>query len=648
MIKLSWKNSASRLALSRFAHQFCSDERGSTMPIYAGGLLLLATAAGAVLSVNERTAVMTELQAASDAAALAATNTFADLKTNQATNGLSDSQIASKAIETAKAIYKINNSGSDIPLDTSKIELNVVHDAAGKAKGISVKLTPSGQTPVFLGGFLDDSFKLTASVKSEAYRGIGRGTSVYRGADARNLEIVLVLDITGSMGSTLPGESQSKIVGLRNAVKAFVNAVYGEDIGSTESPPSNIKIGIIPYSNTVNVGKLLNGSELQVPADLSGWTSRNDSKGWKGCIVERSTTPNLVALDPVGTVTIRADALDVRDAAQAVTPEKWTPYYNEAIEFYQRDPGNSAKGLGRQTSNWFKPSDYSSARPPLRVVRTNVSEYWRRDTTTGAGEARDGSGNTVPRLTESTAPTGSGSPNSGCVPQALGLDSGRTKKQIADYVDGLSAGGWTHSNLGMAWANRMLSPWAPLTGAKNYGDAKTDKLIVLMTDGYITAGDIYGQTTNANSTSVSNLLKSSSVQNPAGFFKVDDDSSYDGTQMSWAGYYYSYGLSLDNRLVGTRAADGKPNSNASGHILAHQQRLLMACKAARTPEGYSSATPATKVYTILFGFNIPNGSRNIYEECATVPGYALTADKSSELIEAFTKIADDSKLQLTE
>ncbi len=647
MKNLGWNNSTSRLALSRLADQFRLDERGSTVPIYAVGLILLATAAGATLSVNERTAVMTELQAASDAAALASTNIYAQLKTNQATNGLSDEAIKSKALETAKSVYKMNSPNSGIALDPSKIALKVTNDDQGKAKGIAVSVSPSGQIPVFFGGFLGDEFKLTAEVKAEAYRGLGRGTSVYQGPDARNLEIVLVLDVTGSMGQTIPGESQSKIVGMRQAVKSFIEGIYGDTIGSTETPPANIKIAIIPYSNSVNVGKLLAADELNVPTDLTGWVSRNDSKGWKGCIVERSTTPNLVALDPVGGVSIRPDALDVRDAAQAVTPEKWTPYYNEALELYQRNPDAPSKGLGRVTSNWFRPSDYSSTRAPLRIVRNNVSEYWKRDPLSGNSEARDGNGNVVSRLSATSAATGSGSPNAGCVTAALPLATGRTKKQIADYVDSLSTSGWTHSNLGMAWANRMLSPWAPLTGAYNYGHEKTDKLIVLMTDGYITAGDIYGQTTSSTSKSTTALLNTSSVQNPAGYFKVDDGSSYDGTQMGSAIYYYSYGVGLDNRLVGTQA-NGKPNSNASGHILAHQQRLLMACKAARTPEGYSGTEAATKVYTILFGFNIPTGSRNIYEECATVPGYALTADKSNDLIEAFTKIADQTKLQLTE
>lgn len=635
------------------------DDRGSTVPIYAVGLLLLATASAAAITVNQRSLTMTTLQGAADSASLAATNVYAELKSKQSINNLTNAQIEAKARAAGADAYANNAGGTNIALAPSNIVFDVKVDQNGNVTGVSTRVSPSGNINTFMSAFLGGTAQKGASVTAESHRGIGAGTSAYTTTDTtkqRNLEVVLVLDITGSMSGTIAGDSESKIAGLRKAVKSFVNGVYGDTLSATAIPPANIKIGIIPYSNAVNVGKLLGPSELEVPADIAGWVALNNSNGWKGCIVERSTTPNLVALDPVGGVTVRADALDVVDAPQNITPEKWTPYYNAPIEFYQQFAemttvkGKSVtKVVGvRNTSNWFRPSDFNAARAPLRLVRNSVSEYWREDVAAPAEtQARDQNGNIATRLTSTSASTGSGSPNAGCITAALPLLSGYTKKRIGDYVDSLSTGGWTHSNLGMAWANRMLSPWAPLAGAENYGDTKTDKLIVLMTDGYITAGDIYGTTTTEGSINANRILLNSTVQNPAGYFKVDDETAYDGTQMSWAGYYYGYGLSALNRLVGTRN-DGKPYSNASGHILAHQQRLLMACKVARTPYGYTGSGPATKVYTILFGFSLPAGARNIYEECATLPGYALTAESSSKLTEAFTKISDQSKLQLTQ
>jgi hypothetical protein len=660
MKKISQNLLTSYPVLMSAVTRFYRDNTASTIPIYAMGLLLLATASAATLSVNYRTNILTELQAAADSASLAATNVVADLKEAQATNGLSDAQILERGKKAAKAAYKLNVHTSKIELDDSRITIAIEKDGANKATAVSATVTPSGNVPIIMGGFLGDALYTQANVKAKAGRGIGAGTNVYTTTDTkkqRTLEVVLVLDITGSMGETISGDAENKIAGLRKAVKSFVNGIYGTDLSQTDATPVNIKVGIIPYSNSVNVGKLI-PNEMNIPSDLGAWAARADSKGWSGCIVERSTTPNLVALDPVGGVTVRSDALDVRDAPQSVTPEKWAPYYNDPVEYYGRTtktvttgtyPNRVTKPIPvgiRATTNWYRPSDYSSAKAPLRLVRNSVAEYWHADNPTTT-EGLDGNGNAAPLLTATSAATASGSPNSGCVSAALPMASGYTKKRISEYVDALSPGGWTHSNLGMAWANRMLSPWAPLDGTNNYGDGKTDKLIVLMTDGYITAGDTYNKTTNSTSLSASDLLTTSSVQNPAGYFRVDDSNSYDGFNMSWAGYYYGYGLSAFNHLVGSPGND-KPYSNASGHILAHQQRLLMACKVARTPEGYVGSAPATKVYTILFGFKLPSGARNIYEECATVPGYALTAESSSKLTEAFTKIANSSKIQLVE
>jgi Putative Flp pilus-assembly TadE/G-like len=653
--------SISQKAITALKMRVFRDERGSTVPIYAVGLLLLATASAAAITVNQQALTTTTLQGAADSASLAATNVYAELKSKQSINKLTNAQIEAKARAAGADAYANNAGDTNIALAPSNIVFDVKVDQNGNVTGVSTRVSPSGTTPTFMGAFLGDSAPKVTAVAAESHRGIGAGTSAYTTTDTtkqRNLEVVLVLDITGSMSGTIAGDTESKMVGLRKAVKSFVNGVYGDTFSATATPPANIKIGIIPYSNVVNVGKLLGSGELNVPADIAGWVALNNSNGWKGCIVERSTTPNLVALDPVGGVTVRADALDIVDAPQNITPEKWTPYYSPPTEFYQQysqttvtNGKSTTKTLGKRSIDqwgWFRPSDFNSTRAPLRLVRNSVSEYWREDVAAPAEtQARDANGNVAPRLTASSASTGVGSPNDGCITAALPLASGYSKKQIGDYVDNLSPGGWTHSNLGMAWANRMLSPWAPLAGAKNYGDGKTDKLIVLMTDGYITSGDIYGTTTNSSSMNAGEILKDSAVQNPAGYFKVDDSGSFDGTQMSWAGYYYGYGMSALNRLVGTRT-DGKPYSNASGHILAHQQRLLMACKVARTPYGYTGSDPATKVYTILFGFSLPTGARNIYEECATVPGYALTAESSSKLTEAFTKISDQSKLQLTE
>lgn len=80
-----------------------------------------------------------------------------------------------------------------------------------------------------------------------------------------NTDVMFVLDVTGSMASTLSGDSVSKINGLKRAVKCFYETVAkldtDADCGSTPSGGTSsavqIRFGFVPYSTNVNIGKLL-------------------------------------------------------------------------------------------------------------------------------------------------------------------------------------------------------------------------------------------------------------------------------------------------------------------------------------------------------------------------------------------------------
>lgn len=95
-----------------------------------------------------------------------------------------------------------------------------------------------------------------------------------------NTDVMFVLDVTGSMNSAIPGDTTTKINGLKTAVKCFYEAllkvntsqVCGSDPTSTTySGTAQIRIGFMPYSVNVNVGKLLPNDYL---ADTWNYQSR--------------------------------------------------------------------------------------------------------------------------------------------------------------------------------------------------------------------------------------------------------------------------------------------------------------------------------------------------------------------------------------
>lgn len=67
-----------------------------------------------------------------------------------------------------------------------------------------------------------------------------------------NVDVMMVLDVTGSMASTNSGDSVSKIQGLRTAAINFFDTLTTADIGD-----GRLRFGVVPYSSSVNVGGIL-------------------------------------------------------------------------------------------------------------------------------------------------------------------------------------------------------------------------------------------------------------------------------------------------------------------------------------------------------------------------------------------------------
>lgn len=67
-----------------------------------------------------------------------------------------------------------------------------------------------------------------------------------------NTDVMMVLDVTGSMSQTNPGDSLSKIETLKQTVKGFYLQLQAAALAGTR-----IRYGFVPYSTNVNVGGLL-------------------------------------------------------------------------------------------------------------------------------------------------------------------------------------------------------------------------------------------------------------------------------------------------------------------------------------------------------------------------------------------------------
>jgi Flp pilus assembly protein TadG len=94
---------------------------------------------------------------------------------------------------------------------------------------------------------------------------------------AKGMELIMVLDVTGSM------DSGNKIGALRDASQLMINNLFGSD---TES--DTLWVGIVPYTTPVNIGDKTSWLKNYDPAALypAGYPSNKDK--WRGCVMARS------------------------------------------------------------------------------------------------------------------------------------------------------------------------------------------------------------------------------------------------------------------------------------------------------------------------------------------------------------------------
>ncbi|MCF8467143.1 MAG: pilus assembly protein [Sneathiella sp.] len=276
---------------------------------------------------------------------------------------------------------------------------------------------------------------------------LGANTEIKR--DNRGMELVLVLDNTGSMTTSLG--TSSRIAVLKTAAKNLIDILYNED-----EIRDKLWVGIVPYTTQVNVGpqnidflkaayktNILNNSTSIFTADnynntallrdVTGDSVNDTVYGWKGCVEMRGDLNG-------GTVDMTDD-----------------PPANDFVPFFY----GSSEGY-------------------------NNNNKWK---------------------TYGVTSSGSRSPNRQCLPPILPLTAEKTtiKASIEDMIASSSG---TSVNIGLVWGWRAIShrwngrwygsstinlPTDTITDPENPapysalplndGELYMDKVVILMTDG---------------------------------------------------------------------------------------------------------------------------------------------------------------------
>lgn len=430
------RKDAVMVRLVKCVRRFARDERGVAMVLFALMAVVLVALAGGALDYARAIEHRDRAQAAVDAAVLR-------LISKQSLSADDAKALAEKFVDLNYSSSQRKTDGVTLKqIDVNRTDNN---------QTVEISLTGTSRN-LFLGVINLPTFPIHV-------------TAVGIGASPTNIEVALVFDNSGSM-SCKPDESESsdceqnrrplaqrRITILKKAAKSFIDR--------TMVTGANVKVAVVPFDSTVNVGKSTTlkwldkagkSPQQREDIDLAEGKSLFDlftqlKATWAGCIRARDDGFDQWD-DPPGKVRMTDDK-----PPKKITAQSWVPMFTP----------DDVRGYLLYSHDSRDPDNYRG--------------YWDKT---------------------------HGGPNYGCTtPPLEPLTSDKAKvestlnKMKAIHSGNLTSG--TAIPLGLAWGWRVLSPSPPFTEGAAY--EAVSKHIILLTDGLNKAGGVgygaYGSETRA-------------------------------------------------------------------------------------------------------------------------------------------------------
>ena len=199
---------------------FLRDETGNTLVMTAAALLPMLALVGGAVDTSRLYLVESRLQSACDAGALASRRSM------NGTNWTNASR------QVGMSYFGMNFSEGKYA--TGGIEVEYTANGEGEVTGEATVQVPMTLMQIFGADPTQISVNCTADLSLP------------------NTDIMMVLDTTLSMNDINPGDSITRIDALKNAVNSFYSTME-----SIKPEGTTIRYGFVPYSHTVNVGRLL-------------------------------------------------------------------------------------------------------------------------------------------------------------------------------------------------------------------------------------------------------------------------------------------------------------------------------------------------------------------------------------------------------
>ncbi|WP_170937140.1 MULTISPECIES: pilus assembly protein [Rhodomicrobium] len=386
--------------MCRLIRRWRRDERGAVLILFALVVLPLLMIIALVIDFSQSLVVKRQLTAAVDSAALAL-GSLPQIK--------EPGPLKAKAEEYIRANYTAAAIGD-------------LTGSTAVRNGDSVTVTATATVPTAFMGLAGVN-SLTVNVSSTVVR---RDTK---------LEVVMVLDNSGSMNDR-PGVGEpAKIESLRSAANTLVDTLFT----GIPADSDRVKIGLVPFTGGVNVKDAY---------AVAGWDAPNPA-------------PALNQLDRVHPAALNYALFSDLDKGKTPPESTWSVL--------------GTMGTGGQIGTYWK-----------GCLRSRANPYDTDDTAPAPGNADtlfsayfnpyDGS-----RKNAYRGDTGDDQ-NFNC-PAARVQPLTSDKAVIQTAIKNMVAEGSTNIPEGLAWGWRVISPTAPFTEGAPYSAPDTVKAIVVLSDG---------------------------------------------------------------------------------------------------------------------------------------------------------------------
>jgi Flp pilus assembly protein TadG len=602
------------MAFKRFGRRMkggLRDQRGGIIVSAALAMMPITMLAFAAVEFANVTRYKNELQGALDAASLAVA---------RAPVGATETQLRNVYVAVLQSHLSLKPGLVELvsaPADPAtnkpaQPHLTLVNGRVNAGATLSI-------SPIIASFFMDGNIKLSGT--SEVLR------------ESRGLEVALVLDDTASM------TINNRIGIAKSAATNFVTELENASAGS--STVGAVKIGVVPFAGTVNVGSTYQGQTWMDPNAQSPihseifstaagaattqnrWTLLSTMQiPWAGCVESRPMPYDVQETAPTsGTPATlfvphfypdeadyipntAADAAAGRPAMHSrfsdwnnVSPSGIQPYpaTNQWVQdlipaFGGYDPHPQRRWLAGLWSGWVvpsKPNGYTDAQDRDNVHALFATAHGGASTTTGGLTPQKVFGKYT--LANVNAEVAAGrfnrlstdkGPNQNCKMPAITRLTTNTAA-VKTAISGMAAASLnTNVPMGMVWGWHLLSPLGPFADGASYTKPRNTKVLVLMTDG-------------------ENFINSS--------------GSINGAHYSGVGYPHQ------NRVGATDLA---------GMTAALDNRLSVLCTNVKNA--------GVVVYTIRVEVTGPN---TLLQNCASSPDKAFDVTQASQLDSAFKTIA---------